>query len=549
MSDAAPAPRSQAPEVGALQAALAASRFESVVAEGPALFRAARDRGDWGVASDAALCVGRACSNLSRAEDALRWTQESAQAAQQLGDAERECVAWGQLAMEQARGDQLAQALDALGEMERRLPEVHREGAVRALLGSMAATLYGMGLTAPALQAYERALVIAEAEGEPGQVVTLRTNWLVVASEHRRMIEGEDAASAVGLAQRMERELAQLEPAVAALDAPRGHWRLAHVTAAVHAAAGRPAEAAAVLQRVLDGSPALPAVLLSSLWVDLARARLALGEPDRAREAAQHAAALADTTLSQSRRSLHLQLRSEIAELMGRPEEALALHKRFHQRARAVLVAAVETRLEGSLARLSALDAVVENQRLRAQNQGLAEGVARMSALAATDPLTELFNRRGFEAELQRLGEERAGRVLALIDVDHFKAINDRHGHATGDRVLRELARCLGAALQPRDLLARHGGEEFALLLQELGVGVAAGVLERMREVVAAHDWSAIAPGLRVTVSLGAVQPAPDEPLADALQRADRLLYEAKHQGRDRVACDLPGGAGPGAPP
>jgi diguanylate cyclase (GGDEF)-like protein len=304
-----------------------------------------------------------------------------------------------------------------------------------------------------------------------------------------------------------------------------------------------------VLQRVLDGSPALPAVLLSSLWVDLARARLALGEPDRAREAAQHAAALADTTLSQSRRSLHLQLRSEIAELMGRPEEALALHKRFHQRARAVLVAAVETRLEGSLARLSALDAVVENQRLRAQNQGLAEGVARMSALAATDPLTELFNRRGFEAELQRLGEGRAGRVLALIDVDHFKAINDRHGHATGDRVLRELARCLGAALRPRDLLARHGGEEFALLLQELGVGAAAGVLERMREVVAAHDWSAIAPGLRVTVSLGAVQPAPDEPLADALQRADRLLYEAKHQGRDRVACDLPGGAGPGVPP
>jgi diguanylate cyclase (GGDEF)-like protein len=406
-----------------------------------------------------------------------------------------------------------------------------------------------MGLTAPALLAYERALVIAEAEGEPGQVVTLRTNWLVVANEHRRLIEDEDPASAVGLAQRMERELALLEPAVAALDAPRGHWRLAHVTAAVHAAAGRPAEAAAVLQRVLDGSPALPAVLLSSLWVDLAKARLALGEPDRAREAAQHAAALADTALSQSRRSLHLQLRSEIAELMGRPEEALALHKRFHQRARAVLVAAVETRLEGSLARLSALDAVVENQRLRAQNQGLAEGVARMSALAATDPLTELFNRRGFEAELQRLGEGRAGRVLALIDVDHFKAINDRHGHATGDRVLRELARCLGAALRPRDLLARHGGEEFALLLQELGVGAAAGVLERMREVVAAHDWSAIAPGLRVTVSLGAVQPAPDEPLADALQRADRLLYEAKHQGRDRVACDLPGGAGPGVPP
>ncbi|MFM7505882.1 MAG: diguanylate cyclase [Rubrivivax sp.] len=543
MSAAAPSPRPPASEVEALQAALAASLFERVAEDGPALFRAARDRGDWGVASDAALCVGRAWSNLARAEDAVRWTQESAQAAQQLGDAERECVAWGQLAMEQARGDQLTLALEALGEMDRRLSAVHREDAVRSLLGCMAATLYGMGLTAPALQAYERALAIAEAEGEPGQVVTLRTNWLVVAHEHHRTIDGEDPTAALALARRMERELALLEPAVAALDAPRSHWRLAHVAAAVHAVAGRPGEAAGVLQRVLDESPALPPVLLSSLWLDLAKARAALGEPERSRDAAQHAAALADPALSGSRRSLHLQLRSEIAELLGRTDEALALHKRFHQRARAVLVAAVETRLEGSLARLSALDAVVENQRLKAQNQGLAEGVARMSALAATDPLTELFNRRGFEAELQRLGDGRAGRVLALIDVDHFKAINDRHGHATGDRVLRELARCLGAVLRPRDLLARHGGEEFALLLLELDAGAALGVLERMRAAVAAHDWSGIAPGLRVTVSAGAVRPAPDEVLADALQRADRLLYVAKHEGRDRIVCDLHEGA------
>ena len=545
MSAAAPAPRPQAPEVEALQAALAASLFERVAEDGPALFRAARDGGDWGLASDAALCVGRAWSNLSRAGDAVRWTQESAQAAQQLRDAERECVAWGQLAMEHARSDQLALALDALGAMDRRLPEVKREGAVRTLLGSMAATLYGMGLTAPALQAYERALAIAEAEGEPGQVVTLRTNWLVVAHKHHRTIDGEDPSAAGTLARRMERELALLEPAVAALDAPRSHWRLAHVAAAVHAVAGRPGEAAAVLQRVLDESPALPPVLLSSLWLDLAKARAALGEPERSREAAQRAAALADPALSDSRRSLHLQLRSEIAELLGRTEEALALHKRFHQRARAVLVAAIETRLEGSLARLSAQDAVVENQRLRAQNQGLAEGVARMSALASTDPLTELFNRRGFEAELQRLGDGRSGGVLALIDVDHFKAINDHHGHAAGDRALRELARCLGAVLRPRDLLARHGGEEFVLLLQELDAGAAASVLERMRAAVAAHDWSGIAPALRVTVSAGAVRPAPGEALADAVQRADRLLYEAKRQGRDRIVSDLRDAADP----
>ena len=203
-----------------------------------------------------------------------------------------------------------------------------------------------------------------------------------------------------------------------------------------------------------------------------------------------------------------------------------------------MLVAAVETRLEGSLARLSALDAVVENQRLRAQNQGLAEGVARMSALAATDPLTELFNRRGFEAELQRLGEGRAGRVLALIDVDHFKAINDRHGHATGDRVLRELARCLGAALRPRDLLARHGGEEFALLLPETNAQGVVTLAQELRALVADHDFVFDNQHITVTISLGVAQWSPGIRTAEEFIRvADAKLYQAKRDGRNRVAA------------
>jgi diguanylate cyclase (GGDEF)-like protein len=538
VSEASPAPRPPAPEIAALREALAASHFERVVDDGTALFRAAVDRSDWCAASDAALAVGRACSNLTRSSEAQRWTHEAAQAAQRAADAERECVAWGQLAAEHARHDRLAPALEAVQEMQHRLTDVQSQTAVLGLLGSTATTFYGLGLTGPALQAYERALRIAEELGEPGQVVTMRTNWLIVAHSHHRLLADEAPALAGELVARMERELELLEPAVAALGAPRGRWRLAHVSAAVHLDAGRPGAAAEVLQGLLAEAPALPPVLLASIWLDLAKSRQAQGDAAGARAAATEAEAAAAAP-GDVPRSYDLFRRSEIAEILGRSDEALALYKLYHHRTRNVMLQAIESRLEGSLAQLAVHDAVVENQLLKARNEGLARGVAQLGSLAATDPLTELLNRRGFEAEAERLSGRRADSVLAVFDVDHFKSVNDRHGHAVGDRVLREVAQRLASALRPPDRLARHGGEEFVLWLCDVASDDALRVLERMRVRVAEHDWNSCVPGLRVTVSAGAVRPASLEPIDVALQRADRLLYEAKHGGRDRVVVDL----------
>ena len=126
---------------------------------------------------------------------------------------------------------------------------------------------------------------------------------------------------------------------------------------------------------------------------------------------------------------------------------------------------------------------------------------------------------------------------LAVIDLDHFKAINDRFGHPVGDRVLVRVAELLVEELRAEDVIARTGGEEFMVLMPHTAAGDAWGCCERLREAFHEEDWEA-APGLALTASIGVVS-APDAADLDALERdADDRLYAAKRAGRDRaVGC------------
>ncbi len=183
---------------------------------------------------------------------------------------------------------------------------------------------------------------------------------------------------------------------------------------------------------------------------------------------------------------------------------------------------------------------------LKQQESALAESQAALmeanvllTEMAERDALTRVFNRRKF-LEIANAGigaahaEEKAA-ALVLLDLDHFKAINDRHGHQAGDEVLRAVASRLSRAVGPDDAVGRLGGEEFAIFLPGATLEKAAALAETMRALIADQ---AFPQGRLATASFGVVSLWPGEDMQSMTARADHLLYEAKRAGRNRVAVE-----------
>ncbi len=164
--------------------------------------------------------------------------------------------------------------------------------------------------------------------------------------------------------------------------------------------------------------------------------------------------------------------------------------------------------------------------------------VAEFMTEARTDALTHVPNRRAFDDEFnRRMAEWRRNStrfLLVLIDVDHFKRLNDTHGHAAGDAVLRQLASTLQQATRETDLVARYGGEEFVLLLPAGAMGYSTDCGPRICQAVAATKYRFEDQTLAVTVSCGVAEPRDKETPLALLQRADAALYAAKQAGRNR---------------
>jgi two-component system cell cycle response regulator len=184
-------------------------------------------------------------------------------------------------------------------------------------------------------------------------------------------------------------------------------------------------------------------------------------------------------------------------------------------------------------------------ERILALQEKLEKSRQELEELATHDPLTQLWNRRAIlellGTEAARARREKTLLAVILVDVDHFKQVNDRRGHLCGDQVLREVARRMDAALRPYDVLGRFGGEEFLVTLtteSQQGVKV---VADRLHAAVAAQPFSVTGAELCITVSVGVATSSPgaDPILESLLHAADSALYRAKHEGRNRVCVAL----------
>lgn len=159
------------------------------------------------------------------------------------------------------------------------------------------------------------------------------------------------------------------------------------------------------------------------------------------------------------------------------------------------------------------------------------------------DPLTGLGNRRFLqivaESRFRAIRDEAVGFGLLMADIDHFKNVNDLHGHITGDRILKMVASTMSSAVRPLDAAVRWGGEEFILLCPNVPDGRLGDIAERVRMIVE-NSWIDLEDGstLSVTISIGAVRAAKDDTLDSIVSRADTHLYEAKNAGRNRYVSE-----------
>lgn len=532
--------------------------------------RAAYSSESWDLCHDCArqlLDAARAEGDLRAEVHAHAWL---CHVAQRRGEHDRAAAhAASALSLSQAQGDRLLSARarlasarvgwsigdndQALQDLETALPAC-RGGEDSELLFdtlNLLGIVYGeLGNAEAALDWHQRALAVAESQGRPrllaisranmaGRELDLGETWLA---------EGRNVEAEAALLRSLELNEAALAIAIEA--------QLQRVQVVVHsnrgaalALLGRREEALAAFAQQLrlaegrgdQGSRVQRAQYLALMYREA-------GELEAARGIAAEGLGIGEQARTKNLLIPLYELASELAEQAGDHAEALRLYKRFHvlrsehalnsaqQRAR---VLAVRLETERALA-----EAAAERQQaeaLRRANEELARRAEALGRDALQDPLTGLANRRRLDTELALRHEaaRAAGSPLcvALIDLDHFKLVNDRHSHAVGDQALRQLGALLQAHCRSQDLAARYGGEEFLIALDEVSPELALQICERLRQTVERHDWSALAPGLAVTASLGLADLAAHARLEDGLDQADAQLYRAKLEGRNRVCC------------
>jgi len=296
--------------------------------------------------------------------------------------------------------------------------------------------------------------------------------------------------------------------------------------------------AAATLETAVDGFSARgdsEADTPAGLMLTLAEVQRLQGRLDEARETLEACQAVAAQRKLGSVEVEVLRVQAEVYASMGKFDRAYELHKTFHAR----FLRLGSTQREANARTRQALFETTEAR----------HEAKRFWRQARTDALTGLPNRRFINEELPRhlaLAETGKPLVVAIVDADRFKRVNDTFSHGIGDRAIHELGRILADALPPTAdsggagprFVARLGGEEYLVVLPGMEPPAAERLLKGMRDAVATHAWRPLLGDLRLTVSIGASSAARRDTAATILTRADRNLYAAKAAGRNRVVID-----------
>jgi two-component system cell cycle response regulator len=231
---------------------------------------------------------------------------------------------------------------------------------------------------------------------------------------------------------------------------------------------------------------------------------------------------------------------------LGQFAEALQWHREFHGRyiRKSTDTSLIRSRVAAIQYETRQLQARIETERSRADgleqmNRALAQEAALLMNASMEDVLTGLPNRRGLERALLEVAAEGAqSYAFAMMDIDHFKRVNDTFSHALGDDVLRQVAVLLRAATRETDFLFRYGGEEFVLLMESTDILLAAKICRRIRQAVRSWNWAQIHPNLHITLSIGVALAEEARTPVEVMAIADERLYQAKNAGRDRIVMD-----------
>ncbi len=499
-------------------------------------------KSQWGVSSDKAIA----------------WAGQAEELARRIGYEAGEACALRYIGIGHWYSDEYDQALDYSQRAERifeRLGDASGLAATRSTIGTIYLNLERFD---EARQTYLGALQIAEKAGDEYRVGMVMLNLGTVSLGQKR----NDEALAD-----FQRALPILEKKGSQLDVMSCLGNLAGALRRL----GRFDEALTVEERIVElATKADSKVRLADALTDIGEIETDRRNFDRAADFLARAVALAEKEGLKRNLQDAEQVLVKLGKARGDYRAALAHHERYSEvrdsiftadsaRAIADLQVRFDTEKKEKEIRIQKLEiekqrgtrdalagisvlvaalAVVSHGRYRAKRRA----AELLEKLSRTDPLTGLANRRALleSLERERQRSERQGRAFAvvLLDIDHFKQFNDRHGHEVGDRVLVAVAGALRSGARALDEVARWGGEEFLVLLPDCDAAGAADLAARMRERVRGLEIAGAGGPLEVTATFGVAARRAGEDADALLRRADGALYRGKEAGRDRVVVD-----------